>query len=173
MAGRATPPRFSLNVSMARYVVIIARCLLGAFLIYMGIAKAIAPVDFLKLLREYHLLASPLALNAVAALLPWLEIFCGTLLLLGIAVRGTSLLVAMMFLTFSLAILLRALELQSTLNLSFCSIRFDCGCGAGEVFVCRKLTENFIWLALATWLAISRHTPRKIFPWRVGSSKSR
>ena len=150
---------------MARYLVITARCLLGAYLIYMGIAKAIAPVDFLKLLREYQLLASPVPLNAVAALLPWLEIFCGALLLLGIAVRGTSLLVAMMFLTFSLAILIRALELQSTLKVAFCSIRFDCGCGAGEVFVCAKLPENIAWLALATWLTLSRHGSWKIFPW--------
>lgn len=150
---------------MARYVVIAARCLLGAYLIYMGIAKAIAPVDFLKLLREYQLLASPMPLNAVAALLPWLEIFCGALLLSGIAVRGTSLLVVMMFLTFTLAILIRALEIQSTLNVSFCSIRFDCGCGAGEVFVCAKLPENIAWLALATWLNFSRYSSRKIFPW--------
>ena len=149
-----------------RHAHTLARCLLGAYLIYMGFTKAADPVTFLKLLREYQFLASPFPLNAVAALLPWFEIICGFVLVLNIALRGTALIVAGMFLFFSTAILLRALALQSTLQIRFCAVNFDCGCGAGEVYVCRKLTENAAWLALSCWLLFSRHSPRKIFPWR-------
>jgi uncharacterized membrane protein YphA (DoxX/SURF4 family) len=154
---------FSLSLPMnLRLVHHIARYLLGAYLIYMGAIKAKDPVNFLKLLRAYEFLASPFPLNTVAALLPWLEICCGLCLLLNVAVRGTALIVSMMFLTFSAAILHRALAIQDQLALTFCAVNFDCGCGAGEVFVCIKLAENAAWLLLALWLLFSRHshTPR-------------
>ena len=148
-----------MNLRLAHHI---ARYLLGAYLIYMGLSKAADPVTFLKLLREYQVLASPWPLNAVAAWLPWFEVVCGLLLLANVALRGTALIVAGMFLFFSTAILLRALELQSALQISFCAVSFDCGCGAGVVNVCRKLTENTAWFLVSLWLLFSRHshTPR-------------
>jgi uncharacterized membrane protein YphA (DoxX/SURF4 family) len=140
----------------------LGRYLLGVFLIYMGAVKAIEPVGFLKLLHEYQFLASPWPLNAVAALLPWFEIACGVFLMLNAAVRGTALIVSLLFLVFSVAILHRALALQLELSLPFCAVNFDCGCGAGEVFVCTKLTENAAWFLLSTWLFFSRHRLRKM-----------
>lgn len=149
-----------------RHAHTLVRFLLGGFLIYMGLSKAGDPVNFLKLLREYDMLASPVPLNAVAALLPWFEIVCGLLLIANIALRGTTFLVAGMFLFFSTVILLRALELQSALQISFCAVSFDCGCGAGVVNVCRKLAENTAWFLLALWLLFSRHSSSKMLPWR-------
>lgn len=142
------------------------RWLLGVYLISMGMAKALAPVDFLKLLREYQLLSSPWPLNTVAALLPWFEVFVGLLLLAGIAVRGSAALVAGMFLVFTLAILQRAIAIQAALGVPFCSVRFDCGCGGGEVLACAKIPENLAWLGLAAWLVLSRHAPRRLLAWR-------
>lgn len=152
--------------SPTRVIALIARCVLGGYLISMGLVKVLDPVDFLKLLREYQFLSTPWALNGVAALLPWFEIFCGLLLITGIAARGTLAIVAGMFLFFSAAILHRALALQSELQVSFCALSFDCGCGAGEVYVCTKLLENALWFAVALWLAVSKHTSGKWFPWR-------
>ena len=77
-----------------------------------------------------------------------------------------ALIVALMFLAFSAAILHRALALQAELSLPFCAVNFDCGCGAGEVFVCSKLTENAAWFLLALWLLLSRHSSRGMIPWR-------
>jgi hypothetical protein len=94
----------------------------------------------------------PLVLNLVASSLPWFEIFCGLLLLLGVAVRGAAVIVLAMLVSFSLAVLLRALGIQETSGLPFCAIRFDCGCGGGEVLICRKLGENLFLIALSTAL---------------------
>jgi len=135
----------------------IARILLGIFLLAMGLAKALDPIPFLQLLREYQLLASPQPLNTVAALLPWFEIFCGILLISGVAVRGAAAITAGMFLIFTIAILHRALAIHAAGDISFCQIRFDCGCGTGIVLVCAKIPENLAWLALSTWLAFTRH----------------
>lgn len=153
-----------------RFLLLAARLLLGTMLIVMGWNKAMDPVGFLKLLREYQMLASPWPINAVAAWLPWFEIFCGMLLLGNVATRGTALIVASLFLFFSTAILLRALDLHAGGTQPFCSLRFDCGCGAGEVFVCSKLVENVLWFALSCWLVISRYTPAEFFHHRSRGS---
>ena len=31
-------------------------------------------------------------------------------------------------------------------------MKFDCGCGMGEVFICHKLVENTVLLLLSAWL---------------------
>jgi hypothetical protein len=31
-------------------------------------------------------------------------------------------------------------------------VNFDCGCGAGKEFICRKLLENFLLILLSGWL---------------------
>ncbi len=129
-----------------------ARWLLGALFVYLGLSKALHPVEFLKLVRQYDLLHTPFLLNSSAAALPWFEIFCGMLLLLGIAVRGTALMLIFMLVPFTWAVFHRALALHSALAIPFCAVKFDCGCGTGEVFICRKLAENLVLLLLSGWL---------------------
>lgn len=131
---------------------VLARWLLAAVFIYMGLSKALDPVDFLKLLRQYDLTQSPLLLNSLAAALPWFEVFCGLLLLLGIAVRGTALMLIAMLVPFSALVLHRALLLHAAMAIPFCAVKFDCGCGGGAEFICRKLLENFLLLLLSALL---------------------
>ena len=131
---------------------VVARWALGAFFIYMGLKKAMHPVEFLKLSRQYEMVQSPFLLNTIAAGLPWFEAFCGTLLLAGIAVRGTALTLVAVLVPFTWLVLKRALALQALRAIPFCAVKFDCGCGAGEVFICGKLAENFILVLLACWL---------------------
>ena len=137
---------------------LVARWALGAYFVWMGWHKAVDPVGFLKLVRAYDLVETPLLLNLIAAGLPWFEIFCGVLLMVGVFPRGAALLLFAMLVPFTLAILRRALKLHETGSLPFCMIKFDCGCGSGEVFVCRKLAENTCWSLLSAWLALwGRH----------------
>jgi uncharacterized membrane protein YphA (DoxX/SURF4 family) len=121
---------------------LLARWLVGGLFIWMGLNKALHPEDFLKLVHQYDLLQSPLLLNLVGAGLPWFEVFCGILLLLGVAVRGTAAVCLLMLLPFTAIVLRRALELSAARHLPFCAVKFDCGCGNGEVFICSKLLEN-------------------------------
>jgi hypothetical protein len=78
--------------------------------------------------------------------LPWFEVVCGLLLLGGIGVRGSALMLLVMLVPFSLIVLQRALAIQTAQAIPFCAIRFDCGCGAGEVIVCHKLLENAFFI---------------------------
>ena len=131
---------------------VLARWLLGGLFLYMGLSKALDPVDFLKLLRQYDLTQSSLLLNSMAAALPWFEVFCGLLLLAGIAVRGTALTLIVMLVPFTGVVFHRALLLQAAQNIPFCAVKFDCGCGTGEEFICRKLLENVLLILLTAWL---------------------
>ena len=135
---------------------VLARWLLGAAFLYMGLSKALHPVDFLKLLRQYDLVQNSLLLNSMAATLPWFEVFCGLLLLLGVAVRGTALALLFMLAPFTVLVFHRALLLQSALAIPFCAVKFDCGCGSGTEFICRKLLENFLLFALSIALLPGR-----------------
>jgi len=172
--GPAKPaPRF-----WADTVPFLARIVLGAIFVWMGYKKAANPIMFLKQIHEYHMVPDSLyvILNAMAAALPWIEIVCGALLILGIATRGSSLLLALMLVVFSAVILLRAMGIYNAGGIGFCAIKFDCGCGSGEQFICHKLPENMglLLLSLIALFARSRRfslrrnlIPFGSSPWRI------
>jgi putative oxidoreductase len=151
---KADPPER--NGGVAETAGVLARWMLGALFVYMGLSKALHPVDFLKLIRQYDLVQSAWLLNSIAATLPWFEVFCGLLLLAGIAVRGSALVLVGMLVPFTIVLFRRALALQSIQAIPFCAVKFDCGCGNGEVFICWKLLENGLLLLLAAWLVSGR-----------------
>lgn len=144
------------NCGLAEGTALAARWLLGALFIYMGLNKALDPVGFLKLVRQYDLVSSHVWLNTIAAALPWFEIFCGVLLILGIGVRGAALLLLLMLVPFTVVVAHRALGLSHALNIAYCAVKFDCGCGTGEVLICRKIVENIILMLLSAWLVLGR-----------------
>ena len=137
--------------------VMLARWWLACVFIYMGLSKALPhPEAFLELVRQYHLVSTPFLLNSIGAALPWFEVFCGVLLLAGVAVRGVALNLVAMLVPFTLVVLKQALALAATKGIPFCAVKFDCGCGAGEVFICHKLVENGVLLLLSAWLLTGR-----------------
>jgi putative oxidoreductase len=135
---------------------VVARWLLGGIFVYMGFSKALHPEQFLKLLREYDMVSNPLVLNSMAAALPWFEIFCGLLLLAGVAVRGCSLVLAVMLVCFTLVVLKRALGIADLEHMPFTAVEFDCGCGGGKVHAWRKIVENSLLTLLSVWLVSGR-----------------
>lgn len=147
-----TLPERATRGALSDYTGVAVRWLLGAVFMYMGLTKALHPELFLKLLRQYDLTQNSLVLNAIAGGLPWFEVFCGLLLVAGVAVRGTALLLLGMLLPFTLVVLKRALAVSSLQHIALCAVRFDCGCGGGEVLICRKLVENGVLIALSCWL---------------------
>ena len=132
------------------------RWLLGLTFVYMGLNKALHPDLFLKLVRQYDLTSDPCFLNAIAAGLPWFEVFCGLLLLAGVAVRGAALMLLLMLMAFTPLVLHRALTLAAANAQHLCLVKFDCGCGAGEVFACNKLVENCLLMLVSAWLLTGR-----------------
>ena len=133
---------------------LLVRLGLGLLFVYLGWAKASDPVGFLKSVREYGVITEPPWLNLVAAALPWFEIFCGVLWILGLGTRGTALVVLVLMSAFTLLVWRHATELQVLTGLPFCQIQFDCGCGGGPVRICAKLVENSVTLLGTVWVLI-------------------
>jgi uncharacterized membrane protein YphA (DoxX/SURF4 family) len=131
---------------------LLARWLLGGLFVYMGLNKALHPELFLKVVHQYQMVDSPLVLNSIASALPWFEVFCGVLLAAGVAVRGSALMLVLMLVPFTVLVLKRALGIAGAEGLPLCAVKFDCGCGTGEVFICRKVLENSLLLLLSCWL---------------------
>jgi hypothetical protein len=88
-------------------------------------------------------------LNLIASALPWFEVFCGVMLLTGVAVRGSALVLLGMLIPFTLIVLKRALAIASAEGILFCAVKFNCGCGGGDVLICQKLIENSGLMLLA------------------------
>ena len=143
---------------------LIARLFVGALFVYLAIDKIRDPVNFLKLTRQYKLVNEQSAyvlMNLIAVTLPWLEMLCGVVLILGVAVRAAGLLSAGMLVVFTPMILSRGLELYHLgVADTFCGVSFDCGCGSGVVFLCSKLLENSAML-LAAVLVVRGGRPRQ------------
>jgi uncharacterized membrane protein YphA (DoxX/SURF4 family) len=138
------------------WAAILVRFALGGLFLYMGLSKALDPVDFLKLVRQYDFFSHHYLLNLTAACLPWFEVFCGLLLISGLAIRGTSLVIILMLIPFTWLVANRAMDIADLKHLPFCAVRFDCGCGAGEVNICAKIAENTALTLAATWLLLRR-----------------
>ncbi len=131
---------------------VLARWVVGGLFIYMGLNKALHPVDFLKLVHQYDLVSTPFLLNSIGAALPWFEVFCGLLLVSGIAVRGSALIMVVMLVPFTIVVLKRALAIAAAEHKPFIQVKFDCGCGNGEVFIWKKMVENSVLILLSLWL---------------------
>lgn len=147
---------------------LVARVVLGGVFIYMGLGKALDPIAFLKQVRQFELVSQPLALNFIAAVLPWFEVVCGALLVAGIRARAAALPAFVLLVGFTTAVVLRSLAVQPGSGVPFCSLRFDCGCGTGEILICGKLAENTALAGLA--LIVLLRPPRKFSEPPTGSA---
>ncbi len=100
-----------------RYVVFIARLVIGSLFVYASIYKIIDPADFSNAIRNYLIL--PVEWSNIAALtLPWIEFVAGTFLILGVQTKPAALLTTGM-----LAVFLAALVYAYSTGLDI-----DCGC---------------------------------------------
>lgn len=95
-------------------IALICRLILGIIFLYAGVEKIIAPREFAVAIYNYRLLPDQ-AINLLALILPWLEVFLAAGLIAGIYVRGASLISALLFMIFALALtvnLVRGLDIS-------------------------------------------------------------
>ena len=98
---------------------LVIRWILGLTFVYSSLHKIAAPAEFARILFGYALFPNA-AINLIAIVVPFVELFTGAALLLGIWPRAVMLIVETMLLLFT-AIL--------TVNLVR-GVEFDCGCFA-------------------------------------------
>lgn len=136
---------------------LLLRFALGGLFIWASIDKALEPHLFARMVRNYELLPM-LLVNPTALMIPWLEMFTGILLILGIWRKSVLMILSVMLVVFIVAMsqaLLRGLSL-------------DCGCystdtGSTQVTWWRVL-EDIGMLAGCCWLWLHPPSTRQTEP---------
>jgi putative oxidoreductase len=96
---------------------LVARWVLGTAFIYASYHKIMEPAQFAKVIYGYYLFP-PLTINFIAIILPFLELFCGLALVLGIYPRSAALIIDVLLMAFIAALSINLIRGQD----------FDCGC---------------------------------------------
>jgi putative oxidoreductase len=128
------------------FIALAARLYLGSLFVLACWHKILDPHAFAVDIATYQML--PLALvNPLAIVLPWVELFAGGMLLVGLRTRAASLLVAAMLAMFTVAI---SFAVAKGLDLA-------CGCfasqGAAEDPISwRTIVRDGAWLLLAFYV---------------------
>ena len=128
------------------FLIVVVRLLLGAVFIYASMDKIQDAGQFARSIGNYHVLPFGLE-NLVAIVLPWLELFIGIGLIIGVMVDGAALICSGLFAVFIIMIF------QAILR----GYNIECGCGLkeGEMVGWSKILENIVMLG-ATWLVMVR-----------------
>ncbi len=100
-----------------RWFVLTCRLVLGAVFIYASIDKIQHPAAFAKQVYNYQMLPV-MASNLFAMSLPWMELFAGLALIIGVFKGESSLLLSVLLVVFIAAI---------SVNL-YRGVNLDCGC---------------------------------------------
>lgn len=93
------------------------RCLLGIIFIYASLHKIAAPAEFAKIIYGYGLFPH-FSINLIAIVVPFLELFTGLALVMGIYPRSAAAVIGTLLLLFILAISINLIR----------GYEFDCGC---------------------------------------------
>ena len=123
-----------------KYLALILRLYIGGIFIYAAISKISHLGDFAEVIADYQVLPYWIV-NFVTIVLPWTELICGLLLVLGIQVRSSVLIIIGLLALFIITILI---------NL-FRGSAIDCGCfnNIEEPLNWGTLIRDLIWLLMA------------------------
>jgi len=102
------------------YFHLIARVLLGLLFLYAGVGKIGDQFGFAVDIYNFKLFPE-LMIGISAAFIPWLEAITGAFLILGVSVRGASLLIAALLISFIVLIGISAIR----------GLDLECGCFSG------------------------------------------
>ena len=131
------------------------RFLLGFVFIVASYDKIIDPIQFSRDIANYHIVPFGLE-NSIAIILPWLELFLGLGLILGIFIDGSSIISGCLLILFNL------LVIQAIMR----GFNIECGCGLkdGEMVGWSKVIENLVLVGASYLTFKSKKRIIEIYP---------
>ena len=140
---------------LKNYLILIVRVLLGAVFLWASFDKIMDPSKFARDISNYHIIPFGLE-NIIAIILPWLEFFIGSGLILGLFVDGAVLLSGFLLIAFNVLIA------QAMLR----GFNIDCGCGLkeGQLVGVEKLLENFVFFGGAYLVYLRKTKFLELYP---------
>lgn len=121
------------------------RLYLGGLFVYAAMYKINYAAEFATTIASYRLVPY-WAVNALAVFMPWVEIICGALLLLGIRVRSVCAIITGLLIAFTIAIFINLLR----------GAPISCGCF-------HTVEDPISWWTILrdlTWIGMTLHVSR-------------
>ncbi len=122
-----------------RYLALILRLYIGGLFIYASMYKINYPGEFAETIAGYQI-APHWAVNISAAVLPWVELISGVLLVVGIRVRSAAVVTGLLMIMFAIAMFINLMR----------DAAISCGCfnAIGEQISWWTLARDIIWLIM-------------------------
>jgi len=130
---------FIKRIITSEYLALLLRLYIGSIFIYASMGKIMDPGVFAENIAVYRIMPY-WGLNLTALILPWLELLCGFLLIIGLRTRATALILAGLLFMFTLFVIINI----------FRGSDITCGCfdEVGEPIGWAKVAQNTTWFIM-------------------------
>ncbi|WP_045212863.1 MauE/DoxX family redox-associated membrane protein [Desulfonatronovibrio magnus] len=131
-----------LKVLTSPYLALILRLYIGGLFIFASMYKINYGAEFAETIASYQLVPY-WSVNFLAITMPWLELICGIMLVVGFRARSATVLIAFMLVLFTIAVLINLLR----------DSPISCGCFSSS-------DEPISWMTVIrdiTWLLMCVH----------------
>jgi putative oxidoreductase len=130
---------FIKRIITSEYLAFVLRVYIGSIFIYASMSKITDPAVFAENIAVYRIMPY-WGLNLTAVILPWLELLCGFLLIIGLRTRATALILAGLFFMFTIFVIINI----------FRGSDITCGCfdEVGEPIGWAKVAQNTTWFIM-------------------------
>lgn len=124
-----------------QWVAVLLRLYIGGVFIYASIPKITYTAEFAEIIAGYNLLPY-WGVNIVAVSMPWLELLCGFMLVLGVRGKAAALTLIGLLVVFTIALVVNLLR----------GIPLGCGCFStvGEPMSWWTVLRDLSWLLMTT-----------------------
>jgi len=135
------------NILNNEYVLLICRIVVGLMFIVVSVGKIAHPEEFANEIANYQILPN-VFINIFAIIIPWIELFAGTLLIFGVQTKASSLVIGAMTIVFTTAVVIAMAK----------GLNIECGCYsniASQQIGLPKVLENVGLLVLTIIILMS------------------
>lgn len=134
-----TIPEHLKKIIFSPYLALILRLYIGGIFIYASMYKINYGAEFAQTIASYEL-APYWIVNFLAITMPWLELICGIMLVVGFRAKSSTVVIAFLLLLFTAGVLINLLR----------DSPISCGCfsSAEDPISWMTLIRDVVWLAM-------------------------